>query len=438
MNNKFSFLVAALLLLAVGCGKKDNNHLEHALQHKDKIYELYDVDSTPLLAENYPQSSAGEATYLAEGADNKVNKYSYLWPYSGTLSMMSALYEATQDEQILDFIDNEVLKGLDMYYDTSREPYGYSSYITASESDRFYDDNIWLVIDLVDLYMLTNRQAYLDKALTIWDFVLSGRDSVLGDGIYWCEQKKTSKNTCSNAPAAVAALKLFKATRNEKYMEQGENLYTWVLASLQDHNDNLYWDNVSVGEKVKINKAKYSYNSGQMIEAGVLMFEITGQKGHLDQAMATATACMERWARTYTNNKGEQINIVESGDVWFDAVLLRGYIALWRVYRDNIFLASFSDTLNFAWWMGRDENGLFGKYLSHREEGEKKSWLLTQAAFVEMSARLAAAKDWDYPRERSDEKDPEDDKEKQQALFENLLKNATPADTPAEAPQPAQ
>lgn len=387
MKNNFKLLIAAVALLAVGCSKS-NPHLDHALQMKEKIYKLYDVDETPLLAENYPQDVAAEATYLAEGADNKVNKYSYLWPYSGTLSMMSALYEATGDYSILEFIDNEVIAGLKMYHDTSREPYGYSSYITADKSDRFYDDNIWLVIDFVDLYNLTKKQHYLDLALDIWNFVLSGRDTVLGDGIYWCEQKKDTKNTCSNAPAAVAALKLHKATGDKKYFDQGENLYTWVLYSLRD-KDNLYFDNVSVTGK--FDRRKFTYNSGQMIEAGVLMYEATGDKKYYDEAQQTAAACVETWVKKYTNDKEEEIYIVESGDVWFDAVMLRGFLALWRVNGTEMLLEVYHDTLNYAWYMGRDENGLFGKYLTARQEGEDKSWLLTQAAYVEMSARLAAA-----------------------------------------------
>ena len=391
MKCTFRLFIAALLLLSVGCGKT-NFHLKHAQQLKDKIYELYDVDETPLLAENYPQDVAAEATYLAEGADNKVNKYSYLWPYSGTLSMMSALYEATRDESILTFIDDEVVAGLKMYHDTSREPYGYSSYITASESDRFYDDNIWLVIDFVDLYTLTGKQHYLDLALDIWKFVLSGRDTVLGDGIYWCEQKKDTKNTCSNAPAAVAALKLHKATGEQQYFDQGENLYTWVYYSLRDNGDNLYFDNVSVTGK--FDRRKFTYNSGQMIEAGVLLYEATGDEKYLKQAQATATSVIPQWSVMYSNDKGEEICIFESGDVWFDAVMLRGFLALWRVDKIDTYLAAYDDTLSYAWYMGRDENGLFGKYLTHRDEGETKSWLLTQAAYVEMAARLAAVPDW--------------------------------------------
>lgn len=98
--------------------------------------------------------------------------------------MMSALYDATGDSQYLDQINHVTLEGLDHYYDTSREPYAYASYITTSTADRFYDDNIWLAIDLTDLYLTTGDEEYLANARDIWTFILSGRDDVLGDGIY--------------------------------------------------------------------------------------------------------------------------------------------------------------------------------------------------------------------------------------------------------------
>ncbi len=172
----FAAACAAFFTLS-GCGS-DNAELNRARSMKKTIYSLYRVDDSPLLAENYPRDTSARATYLAEGADQSVNEYSYLWPYSGTLSMMSALYDAAGDESDLEFIDHVVVEGLDRYYDTSREPYAYSSYITADRSDRFYDDNIWLAIDFTDLYIATGNPDYLAYARDIWRFVMSGRDDV--------------------------------------------------------------------------------------------------------------------------------------------------------------------------------------------------------------------------------------------------------------------
>ncbi len=65
--------------------------------------------------------------------------------------------------------------------------------------------------------MLTKEPKYLQKAQLIWKFIESGTDDNLGGGIYWCEQRKESKNTCSNAPGSVFALKLFEATKDSAY-----------------------------------------------------------------------------------------------------------------------------------------------------------------------------------------------------------------------------
>ena len=69
--------------------------------------------------------------------------------------------------------------------------------------------------------MLTKEPKYLQKAQLIWNFIESGTDDNLGGGIYWCEQRKESKNTCSNAPGSVFALKLFEATKDSAYFVKG-------------------------------------------------------------------------------------------------------------------------------------------------------------------------------------------------------------------------
>ena len=393
----FAAACAAFFTLS-GCGS-DNAELNRARNMKKTIYSLYRVDDSPLLAENYPRDTSARATYLAEGADQSVNEYTYLWPYSGTLSMMSALYDAAGDESDLEFIDHVVVEGLDRYYDTSREPYAYSSYITADRSDRFYDDNIWLAIDFTDLYIATGNPDYLAYARDIWRFVMSGRDDVLGDGIYWCEQKKGSKNACSNAPAAVCALKLYKATGEEEFLRTGRELYEWTYTTLRDAEDNLYFDNKSLDGR--ISRAKYSYNSGQMIEAGVLLYSITGEDRFLREAQATARGCYDKWFKEVRDGENT-LHIMESGDVWFDAVMLRGLIALYRADGDGRYVSAVRATLDYAWRNGRDADGLFGKFLSRDDSADdkgggnrrgrrkaKRRWLLTQAAYAEMSARMA-------------------------------------------------
>lgn len=72
-------------------------------------------------------------------------QYSYLWPYSGTFSAVNALFAATQDTTYKIILDHQVLVGLEEYFDDERKPAGYASYVrNLRQSDRFYDDNIWV------------------------------------------------------------------------------------------------------------------------------------------------------------------------------------------------------------------------------------------------------------------------------------------------------
>ena len=173
------------------------------------ILDKYNVEKYGLLQETYPANPDNQVTYLAEGAEQKRNQeVSFLWPYSGMLSGGIALYKTTGDKKYLKVLEERILPGLEQYWDNIREPFCYQSYpMFNGESDRFYDDNDWLAIDFCDLYALTKNKKYLEKAQTLYNYIYSGWDDVLGGGIYWCEQKKTSKNTCSNAPAIINSLR---------------------------------------------------------------------------------------------------------------------------------------------------------------------------------------------------------------------------------------
>lgn len=120
----------------------------------------------------------------------------------------------------------------------------------------------------------------------------------MGGGIYWCEQKKASKNTCSNAPGSVFALKLFQATQNKTYLNKGEQLYNWTKAQLQDSTDYLYFDNIALDGK--IGKAKFAYNSGQMMQSASLLYQLTGKKEYLTDAQNIAKGCHNYFFMNYT------------------------------------------------------------------------------------------------------------------------------------------
>lgn len=381
--------VASLLGCASPKQMEVNMNLERARQTLDSLYAHYSVAYTCLLRENYPYNEKHTVTYLAsEEQANMPNLYSYLWPYSGTFSAVNVLLETTNDKKYRQLLDERVLTGLNEYFDTSRSPHAYSSYVkSAPASDRFYDDNVWLGIDFTDVYQLTKKKDYLDKATLIWDFIESGTDNALGGGIYWCEQKKESKNTCSNAPGSVFALKLFKATNDSTYFKKGKALYEWTKEHLQDTTDYLYFDNVRLDGK--IGKAKFAYNSGQMMQSAALLYQLTKDPVYLQEAQNIAKACYNYFFTDFIPASGKTFKMIKKGDIWFTAVMLRGFIELYQLDKDKTYITAFDKSLSYAWENARDEKGLFHTDLSGNVKDDKK-WLLTQAAMVEMYSRLAS------------------------------------------------
>ena len=358
-----------------------NLMLTRATQTLDSIYAHYSVEGTCLLRENCPPD--------AHVYNPNKRQYSYLWPYAGTFSAVCALLEASADPAYADLLEKRVLPGLQEYLDNGRQPAAYASYISSAlpVRDRFYDDNIWVGINFTDAYRLTGNPHYLQQAKLTWRFVQSGKDNRLGGGIYWCEQGKRTKNTCSNAPAAVLALKLYDATTDPTYLQQAEELYRWTKATLQDTTDCLYFDNIDL--EGHISKNKYAYNSGQMMQAAAMLYRLTGQEAYLADAQRIAQSCYRYFFTQFTPPEhGEPFRLIKKGDVWFTAVMLRGYIELYRADDNPTYLRSFNQSLDYAWHHARDDNGLFNTDFSG-EGREEQKWLLTQAAMVEMYAHLS-------------------------------------------------
>jgi uncharacterized protein YyaL (SSP411 family) len=222
----------------------------------------------------------------------------------------------------------------------------------------------------LDAYNRTHHKKYLDISKEIYRFMMTGFDTLSGGGLYWREDKKTSKNTCSNGPGIIIALELYKITHQQNYLDTALLLYKWVNAHLQSPQG-LFYDNIKI-PSLKIDSAIYTYNTGTMLQSNVLLYDITNDKKYLQEAERIASAAKDFF---YRNNK-------LPGNYWFNVVLLRGEIALYNVDKNKDHIQFFIDDANRIWNDEKDENGLVGKK-------DKRKSLIDQAAMIEIYARLA-------------------------------------------------
>ncbi|GEO02712.1 alpha-1,6-mannanase [Adhaeribacter aerolatus] len=297
------------------------------------------------------------------------NPYSYLWPLCG---LIQAANEMERLEPAKKYME-PVMKAIQQYYNTTPPAPGYQAVIAKAKVDtRYIDDNQWIGIAYMDAYARTKDKKYLDLAGEIYRFMMTGYDSASGGGLYWRENDKTTKNTCSNGPGIILALQLYQATKQKRYLETAQELYAWTNKYLLAP-EGVYYDAVKL-PSLKIDSATYTYNTGTMLQSNVMLYTLTKNKKYLQEAQRIAQAAEKHF---YRKNKLPD-------HYWFNAVFLRGYLALYEVDKNKKRLQFIIDDAERVWQQERDSKNLLGK--------KREKTLIDQAGMLEIYARLANVK----------------------------------------------
>ena len=180
------------------------------------------------------------------------NAYSYVWPFS---QAMAATIDLSGIRSVGAGYGADVqdrLAGLQLYWNDTTTPPGYDSYVRpplGGGGDKFYDDNEWIGLELVQRYRMTGDQAALARARQIFDLVDFGWDSdpthPCPGGTFWTQAPwSQDRNTVSNAPGAELGLQLYEltadATQKAHYLASSTRMYDWVNSCLLAPNG-LYW-----------------------------------------------------------------------------------------------------------------------------------------------------------------------------------------------------
>jgi len=302
---------------------------------------------------------------------------------------LAVLADATREnpgkyKQLLyDFTD-----GMQTYWDPQGPVPGYNAYCSGpGGTDKYYDDNEWIVLDYVMAYEATKDPKFLDLAKATQTFVLSGWDDKLGGGIYWKLDHK-SKNTCSNGPAAAAALRLAQVSKDKTQVEWAEKIRTWTNSTLQD-TDGLYWDSIELDRK--IGKYKWSYNTALMIWTNVLLYQNKKDSSYLTEARRLADASLAQWTDPETGS----LQKTEDSPL-FTHLLCESLIRLYSVTHDDKYLNAVRREASFAYRYARDpQGGYFNKWKKEHKDPEERKELILSAAAARLFWLLAPYKDVD-------------------------------------------
>lgn len=158
---------------------------------------------------------------------------------------------------------------------------GYDAVYRNPHADRYYDDNAWIAKVLMDLYHAVDnpqkKELYLDRAKMTIAFCMSG-ESVVG-GLHWHESESNpnselynSWSVISTAPTAVANLKVYQVTNEEKYLYDGTRLYEFIKEQ--------GFHGIGGGFR--------GYENAVVMQAALLLHQITGEQTYLDDVYQMA------------------------------------------------------------------------------------------------------------------------------------------------------
>lgn len=271
-----------------------------------------------------------------------------------------------------------------------------------------YDDQMWLIRELIDSYEITGKEDYLAKAEYLTEYVLDGWDPHLDGtgkeigGIPWGPGYST-KHSCSNGPMIYPLVKLYELykgksdlvtyryidaynKRHEKtvnkadyYLDFAKKIYEYQYTNLL-RSDGVYADmmgGISIpsyvpdnlrgeegicyeivdGVKYKANtpltKAEgeaYTYNSGTMLSGAAGLYRVTEQASYYSEMKNLTDKSFAYFATLDGAKKGYYSYQLGGFRVWFDCVLMRGYVDAYSSYSNAALpIDSFQQNLDYGY-----------------------------------------------------------------------------------------
>ncbi|TKC12777.1 glycosyl hydrolase family 76 [Pedobacter polaris] len=148
----------------------------------------------------------------------------------------------------------------------------------------FYDDMQWWALACLRAYDATGDVEYKNVAEQLWTWIKVGWTTVNNGGIMWATGSPSSKNACSNAPAAIIAARLYKLNNNPDDLVWAKKIYTWMRTYLVESARGVVWDGYGNTAEGMI----LTYNQGTWLGAGLELYTITNEKPYLDDAVRNA------------------------------------------------------------------------------------------------------------------------------------------------------
>ena len=343
-----------------------------------------------------------DGLYRRDGLLRRLGAGAHLWPFArafvATLDLVGVRAELVSGFDA-DTAIAQCLGTLERYWEPTGDAPAYSADILGrgSRGDRYYDDNAWVGLALIQLERLRPGAGRLKRAAALFRFAAAGWDHRTNvpspGGVFWVEQgrgtggRNHDRNTVSNAPNAELGLHLTELAGVPVAAQVSigpQQMYAWVNATLDAGRlgdapaTGLFWDKLR-GDGT-IDEKFWSYNQGSMIGTNVLLERCrTGDNPgrYLARAETIAGKALQRFDGSYDRQPPA-----------FNAIFFRNLLLLHAATSDTELRARILHAMrgyaDRAWLEWRDRRNQF-HFPGHGVT------LLGQSAMVQILALLA----WD-------------------------------------------
>ena len=263
-----------------------------------------------------------------------------------------------------------------------------------------YDDQMWMIRELIEGYRLTGKDTYLKEAEYLTAYVLDGWDCTRDNrghengGIPWGPGYVT-KHACSNAPMVSPLVWLHEIYKTKKdlityryidiedkqsrrsktirkskyYLDFAKRIYAWQ----KDHllNDKGVYDDMlgecypdcsvayEIVDGIKYRKntqlrravgTSFSYNSGTMISGAADLYRATQSKIYLEDGEQLTDASFQYFATPGSQVPTHYTYASDGFNNWFNGVLLRGFLQISPVFKKaGSYKKSFQQNLDYGY-----------------------------------------------------------------------------------------
>ena len=277
--------------------------------------------------------------------NGNIGRYDY-WPEAHGLDVLIDAYLRTNDEKyktrIYEFYEGVKAKNGNRFW------------------NNFYDDMGWHGLAHLRAFEATGDTRYEESAKYLWGEVLKGWDDLDGGGIRWNHDNTVegmSKGIPSTGPATIIAARRWQKYGNTESFE-GANDSIWMMRCYDWIKEKRrVAETGRIFENVDDTGGDWTYNTGLFIGAALEIYNITGDKMYLNDAIKTSNWAMSalinidtRVLSDWAEQRDHDVNLFKGIFVRYFTQLIM-HPDLPEITRKR-YIAFMQNSANYLWSMG--------------------------------------------------------------------------------------